>query len=49
MLPVHMGKTFTFVEGTLVVASKDDWDAMSSMKGIGLNLATLLYAIHYQL
>jgi len=44
-----MGNTFLLPEGTLAVVRGDDQAVMSSMKGISLNLVTLLHEILYQL
>jgi len=49
MLHSRIANTFVLPKGMLVVASEDDWAAMSSMKSVGLNLVTLPREILYQL
>lgn len=49
MLCACMSNNFILATGTLAAANEDDWAAMSNMKGIGLNLATLSHEILYQL
>lgn len=44
-----MGNTFILPEGVLLAANRDDRAAMSNMKGVSLNLATLSCEILYQL
>lgn len=49
--PLHtrMGNTFSLPEGMLVETNKDDRAAISSTKGVDVNLATLPHEILYQM